>query len=889
MTNAADLATIFRELSRPPNSLHCLPRRIQLCRQALAVLDKERDAASWGPLQITLAQALAQSPQGPRAENLEEAIKCVSEALEIFTREADPQQWAATQHNLAAAYSERICGERTDNIERSIDHYTQALDVFTREAHPEDWALTQMNLTALYQERIRGERAENLDRAIEHGKNALLVYTQQAYPENWAGTLNNLAIAYIERLRGERAENLEQAIEHGKNALRVYTREAYPEDWAMTNHTLANAYRDRIRGDKAKNLEQAIEHLHRALQARTPEAYPDLWALTQNGLGVVYDERVFGGRPENRKCAIDHYKAALTVRTRERSPANFQQTHLNIGIHHFQNNEWGKAIAAYKEAIDTERMLLVAAYTEVGRQAEVAKTSVVYANCAYALLELGRPNEALVQLEQGKTRLLSRALALDELDVSTLPREQRDAIHELRQRIRTLEAKARSLGDAPTRRDDSTLEALEWTRAELNRVIQGVREAHPNFMPDGLEVAEILDLIPEDAALVAPVITSQGSAVFVVPAGIPSLSLDQLLWLPDLKEAYLRVLLQGPGQQAQMRGWLDARLNALTDPSAWLTTIDATGWTLWDRLMGPIAARLATLGIRRVLLMPQGRLGLLPLHAAWRELDGEKRYFLDDYTITYVASAYARRVSEGRLHDTQRHARTLLAVINPTEDLPFTPAEGQQVASLFEAGKSTLLPGSKATLEEVKQAVASYVHFACHGFYNWRDAMQSGVVLAKRKTLSLAQIIGQLNLDATRLVTLSACETGITDIRQSPDEYLGLPAGFLQAGAPAVVSTLWAVNDLSTMLLMERFYQLHLNDGKDLPEALREAQIWLRDVTAGELKKRFADEEEAALAGQGRMPIETASAAYARFRSQDSGRRPFGHPLYWAAFTFSGA
>ncbi len=166
--------------------------------------------------------------------------------------------------------------------------------------------------------------------------------------------------------------------------------------------------------------------------------------------------------------------------------------------------------------------------------------------------------------------------------------------------------------------------------------------------------------------------------------------------------------------------------------------------------------------------------------------------------------------------------------------------------------------------------------------------MQSGLVLANGEPLTLAQIIGQLNLDNTRLVTLSSCETGITDIRHSPDEYLGLPAGFLQAGAPAIVSTLWAVNDLSTMLLMERFYNLHLKEEMEIPDALRQAQVWLRDVTAGELAQRFADEEEALL-NTTRLPIETASAYFARFASLDPSQRPFAHPYYWAAFTFSGA
>lgn len=138
-----------------------------------------------------------------------------------------------------------------------------------------------------------------------------------------------------------------------------------------------------------------------------------------------------------------------------------------------------------------------------------------------------------------------------------------------------------------------------------------------------------------------------------------------------------------------------------------------------------------------------------------------------------------------------------------------------------------------------------------------------------------------------RLVTLSACETGITDIRQSLDEFLGLPAGLMQAGAPAVVSTLWAVNDLSTMLLMERFFRNYLQEGLSLPEALRQAQLWLRDVTAGELAERFTAERLEML-GE-RLPADVVSGGYRRFSlDYEPEDRSFAHPYYWAAFTFSG-
>ena len=86
-----------------------------------------------------------------------------------------------------------------------------------------------------------------------------------------------------------------------------------------------------------------------------------------------------------------------------------------------------------------------------------------------------------------------------------------------------------------------------------------------------------------------------------------------------------------------------------------------------------------------------------------------------------------------------------------------------------------------------------------------------------------------------RLVVLSACQTAITDFGNLPDEAVGLPSSFLQAGVPAVIGTLWPVNDISTALLMVCFYRYHLQDGLDPVTALHQAQAWLRDSTAAEM------------------------------------------------------
>jgi len=86
-----------------------------------------------------------------------------------------------------------------------------------------------------------------------------------------------------------------------------------------------------------------------------------------------------------------------------------------------------------------------------------------------------------------------------------------------------------------------------------------------------------------------------------------------------------------------------------------------------------------------------------------------------------------------------------------------------------------------------------------------------------------------------------------------------------------VVSTLWAVDDRSSELLMKRFYQSLLGFGRSplAPAfALREAQQWLRDATVEDLG---SDSEDVATSPKTNV-----------------NDRPFSHPNYWAAFTFSG-
>jgi len=244
---------------------------------------------------------------------------------------------------------------------------------------------------------------------------------------------------------------------------------------------------------------------------------------------------------------------------------------------------------------------------------------------------------------------------------------------------------------------------------------------------------------------------------------------------------------------------------------------------LYRRLVKPLDQKLDS---DHLIIVPHGVLHKVPFAAL---ADGT-RVLLNDHSLSVVPSATViEYVVEKRNADQGR----FLSFANPKTDqdpLAYSELEVNRIAGLF--AKQEKYFHNDATEKQAKNRSPHFdiIHFATHGQFNDKQPMQSGLLLAKDADndgyLQLHEIFS-INLQNANLVTLSACETALSKI-YSGDDLVGLSRGFIYAGAPSILATLWSVEDRSTALLIQRFYENWKIRGLSKPEALREAQLYLK-------------------------------------------------------------
>jgi CHAT domain-containing protein len=233
---------------------------------------------------------------------------------------------------------------------------------------------------------------------------------------------------------------------------------------------------------------------------------------------------------------------------------------------------------------------------------------------------------------------------------------------------------------------------------------------------------------------------------------------------------------------------------------------------LYDVLLRPVQQYL---GERRLVVAPYRALHYVPFHA----LDDGTGFVIERREVCYAPSAAVLEHCLAQPHKALQHA-VLFGVAG--EQLPRVYDELDAIGPLFPA--ATMLLDEQATRAQLfaHAPSADLLHLACHAQFRPDNPLFSSLRLGD----GWLTVYDAYALDlACGLVTLSACETGVSSVAPG-DELLGLARGFFSAGVPSLVVSLWAADDVAAAQLMHSFYT-YLCAGQRPAAALRHAQLLL--------------------------------------------------------------
>ena len=330
----------------------------------------------------------------------------------------------------------------------------------------------------------------------------------------------------------------------------------------------------------------------------------------------------------------------------------------------------------------------------------------------------------------------------------------------------------------------------------------------------------------------------------------------------------------GPGEELERA--VNAWRNALRDPAR--NDVRKLARLVDSRVMQPVRASLGT--AQRLLISPDGPLNLIPFAAL---VDEQRKFLAERYSITYLTSGRDLL----RLRSTGTNRESVVIVADPEFGAPALivpakseinrnngspqvdysqvffgplPGVGDEVRTLKQLlPEATLLVKAQATEAALKKVQApGILHIATHGFFledtksqaiafsgndrarlgKWAAAVEnpllrSGLALAGANQgrsgdddgVLTALEAGGLDLFGTKLVVLSACDTGVGEVK-SGDGVYGLRRALVLAGSESQMISLWAVSDRSTRDLMAGYYR-RVTQGQGRGESLRQVQLQL--------------------------------------------------------------
>jgi CHAT domain-containing protein len=509
------------------------------------------------------------------------------------------------------------------------------------------------------------------------------------------------------------------------------------------------------------------------------------------------------------------------------SPAMRATALTRIAFLHDKSGDKQKAIEAYKQAIDAVEAVQGRLRLDDLVTSWAGQQAPLYSRAIALLQESGRAEQAFNYAERARARAFLNQIGNRHLPRAVQPQLAAE-LYDVRGQLIALESSQPSampqlplpnaLGDAADPR------ALDRERLQkrYGELLGRLAQSNPGY----------LSLVQVETVNVA---TLQREVLPANTTLIEYFVLDDrtIAWVID-REKMRSVELKISADKLHERVDYFRNLIKSRQPE----TVD-TASELYGTLFAPLRALLRNANL---IIIPHASLHYLPF-AALRNAE-QKRYLIEDYAITIAPSASALRFMKA----SGKRSSSLLALGDPDRTLPHAEEEARSVAKMY--GVSAFV-GKDATESRLRNDAgrAGFLHVAAHAHYDAQrplfsriDLAPSGGDEATDGKLHVYEVY-ELDLSSTRLAVLSACDTALAP-RSNGDDLVALTRAFLTAGTPAVMTTLWSVDDASTAELVVQFYE-RLRKGSSPAKALQEAQVKM-------LSRDAYDWSSFVLAGDGR-------------------------------------
>ncbi len=506
---------------------------------------------------------------------------------------------------------------------------------------------------------------------------------------------------------------------------------------------------------------------------------------------------------------------------------------------------------------------------EEDRQGQLAVGDIrdMFRDAIDILIRLGKVERALELLEMSRDANLrkifdpTRLKPQDSKVAGTLEDMKSTAAQNAAAKKALSEELAKPKEQQSSERVKALSERVAGTDGELRQLLSRLkrdnRQLYALLAITPESIAELRDSLPADAMVLEYFTAADALYAFVISRDKQNVRAYKVPVSAKEVEATVVAFRKALEQGDRVRGKAAAKTKRGSqafggDDTATPAQTVELGRKLYDWLLAPVAAELAQ--AKTTMIVPFGPLYYLPFHALVLPAPKDKPDAPPTYAIEKYRLAYLSSTTIFKMLRRQKLVApwTLLAFANPDGSLPGARAEMERVrgASFPQAN---VLFEQAATKGKFFELASHYriIHFATHGILD-RDPLASYLKMAK-EPLTVDEITGFSGLEEkTDLVVLSACETAIEAGHSNGDEVISIASAFATAGAPALVASLWAVDDAATSELMAEFYRLlQANPPVDTLEALRQAQMHV-------------------------------------LRFEKDGKRVFAAPGYWAAFELIG-